>query len=183
MLRRLRWLVCRARRWPSRREGPCLPASWRAALVPGDGRCGDVDHDGRFDVRRIEPMRLESLGFAPKDEGLALRRVRRHRDDRTVAGQLHRRSLVDQPDRRQRHAAIRRSGDAGHREHRWTACARRSATPTAAAASSSRCGWSAPTSHRCHVSSKLAYWSSSGTMVSAGADGRLKTQRETPASR
>ena len=63
---------------------------------------------------------------------------------RRAPGQLLRRRALVQPDRRLRDAPLRRGGAPGARagpaSTRSTACAARSATPTAAARSSSRCG-------------------------------------------
>ena len=93
----------------------------------------------------FEPMWLENLGFAAPGAGLAAHRGRRDRDRRQAAGQPVRRGAQLQPDRRLGPAALRRGRAAGHGQgRRRTRCPGpppRSATPTAAGRSTSRCGW------------------------------------------
>ena len=100
--------------------------------------------------RWYEPMWLENLGFAEPGEGWKLTEDGRHRARRRPAGQHVGRRAVVQPDRRVGHDPLRRGGAAGARPGRRPPGRRRphgpSATPTAAARSSSPCGWSAPTS-------------------------------------
>ena len=123
----------------------CAAALWRQA--------GITDPLNEIDVAEIyvpfswfEPMWLENLGFAAAGRGLAADRGGRDRHRRQAAGQPVRRRAQLQPDRRFRAAAIRRVGAAGHGQGRRAPGSRgpRSpwATPTAAAPSSSPCGWS-----------------------------------------
>ena len=67
----------------------------------------------------FEPMWLESLGFAEANGGgLEAHRVRRHRDGRPAPGQLLGRRPLLEPDRRLRHAPLRRGGPPGPRRRR-----------------------------------------------------------------
>ena len=97
----------------------------------------------------FEPMWLENLGFAPEGEGWKLTEA----GETAIGGRLPVNPsggvLSSNPIGasgmiRFAEAAIQVMGKAG--EHQVTAPARRSATPTAAARSTSRCGWSARTS-------------------------------------
>ena len=123
----------------------CVAALWRQA--------GITDPLNEIDVAEIyvpfswyEPMWLENLGFAARRGGLAADRGGRDRHRGQAAGQPVRRRAQLQPDRGFRAAAICRVGAAGHGQGGRAPGARGSrgarATPTAAAPSSSPCGWS-----------------------------------------
>ena len=99
----------------------------------------------------FEPMWLESLGFASRRRRLEAHRVRRDGDDGMLPVNC---SAACSPPTRSAPAACSASARPPSRcaappaSTRSTAPARRSATRTAAARSSSRCGWSGPTSQR-----------------------------------
>ena len=103
------------------------------AVLAGSSRCGS----------RTSASPTPGEGWKLVEDGATA-------DGRRPAGQPVGRRAVDQPDRRLGHAPLRRGGHAGagHRpaSTRSTAPASRSATPTAAARSSSPCGSSGPTS-------------------------------------
>ena len=95
----------------------------------------------------FEPMWLENLGFADAGEGWKMTYEGATALDGDLPVNCSGGVLSSQPDRRLRHAALRRGRDAGARPGRRAPGRRRarsrSATPTAAARSSSRCGSSA----------------------------------------
>ena len=119
---------------PTSTRRPASPTRARRSTAP---RC-------TCRSRWYEPMWLENLGFAAEGEGWKLTEA-----GATAARRRHpvepvgRRAVVE-PDRRVGHAPLRRGGAcrcaARPASTRSTAPARRSATPTAAARSSSPCG-------------------------------------------
>ena len=97
----------------------------------------------------FEPMWMENLGFAPEGEGWKMTYEGATALDGDMPINCSGGVLSPQPDRRVGHDPLRRGGDAGARPGRRAPgrrrAASRSATPTAAARSSSRCGSSGAT--------------------------------------
>ena len=135
---------------------PCCPSAAPSAPRDVYKQAGITDPRARDrlrrDLRAVLVVRAD-VAREPRlrraGRGLEDGRGRRHADGRRPAGQHERRRAVVEPDRRVGHAPLRRGGHAGAGPGR-RAPGRRgpsspSATPTAAARSSSPCGWSKPT--------------------------------------
>ena len=150
----------RARRWP--RAGTSQPAGRHWTARPTSiAQAGITNPREQIDVAEMyvpfswyEPMWLENLGFAEEGEGWKLTESGATQMTGDLPGELLGRRAVDQPDRRLRHDPLRRGRHAGPRHApattRSTAPGWPSATPTAAAPSSSPCGSWARTSPESH---------------------------------
>ena len=119
----------------------------RAVARRGHHRPGPGDRRGR-DLRAVLLVRADVAGeprLRRAGAGLAADRGRGDRDRRLAAGEPVRRGAQLQPDRRLRPAPLRRGGAAGDGQGRRPPGAgrpdRTRATPTAAARSTSPCGW------------------------------------------